>query len=280
MSTRFETALAAAAAASGIIRTGFARLREIDVQEKAPGDVATEVDVQAEAAIRTIIWRDFPCDTILGEEGGEHPGPGVSSTTSESGVRWIVDPLDGTFNFVHGFPHCAVSIAVESYAQHEKTCGADWTKSVNIAVIANPFTNELFSAKRGEGAFLNGVRLRVGTRLGLADALVGVVLPGGKNQAFDGVWEKVEAVARASGQIRRTGSAALDLAYVAAGRLDGFFVMSLRKWDIAAGALLVTEAGGTVTDLRGGNGYMRDEQCVAGNETLVANLVNVLNYQA
>jgi myo-inositol-1(or 4)-monophosphatase len=127
---------------------------------------------------------------------------------------------------------------------------------------------------------LNGARLRVGTRLDLADALVGVVLPGGKNKAFDAVWEKVHAVARASGQIRRTGSAALDLAYVAAGRLDGFFVMSLRKWDIAAGALLVTEAGGTVTDLRGGNAYMHDEQCVAGNEVLVTNLVNVLHYKA
>jgi myo-inositol-1(or 4)-monophosphatase len=125
---------------------------------------------------------------------------------------------------------------------------------------------------------LNGARLRVGTRLDLADALVGVVLPGGKNKAFDAVWEKVDAVARASGQIRRTGSAALDLAYVAAGRLDGFFVMSLRKWDIAAGALLVTEAGGIVTDLRGGNAYMHDEQCVAGNEVLVTNLVNVLHY--
>jgi myo-inositol-1(or 4)-monophosphatase len=278
MSTRFETALVAAQAASAIIRAGFARLREIHVHEKAPGDVATEVDAQAEAAIREIIWRDFPCDTVLGEEGGEHRGPGVSSTTSESGVRWIIDPLDGTFNFVHGFPHCAVSIAVESSAQSDNTCGADLPKLVHIAVIANPFTNELFSAKKGEGAFLNGARLRVGTRPSLSDALVGVVIPGGKNQAFEAVWEKVDAVARASGQIRRTGSAALDLAYVAAGRLDGFFVMSLRKWDIAAGALLVTEAGGAVTDLRGGNAYMHDEQCVAGNEVLVANLVNVLNY--
>jgi myo-inositol-1(or 4)-monophosphatase len=141
MSTRFETALAAAHAASAIIRAGFARLREIDVHEKAPGDVATEVDAHAEAAIREIIWREYPCDTILGEEGGEHRGPGVSSTTSESGVRWIVDPLDGTFNFVHGFPHCAVSIAVESSAQSDNTCGADLPKLVNIAVIANPFTN-------------------------------------------------------------------------------------------------------------------------------------------
>jgi myo-inositol-1(or 4)-monophosphatase len=268
MTTRFEIALEAAAAASEIIREGFARLREIDVSEKSPGDVATDVDARAEAAIREIVWRAFPCDTILGEEGGEFAGPAVSPTISESGFRWIVDPLDGTFNFVHGFPHCGVSIALERAGE------------IVAAIVVNPFNHETFSAQKGEGAFLNGARLHVGGRVQLNDSLVGVVLPSSKSAQFEAVWKKVDAAARASGQIRRTGSAALDLAYVAAGRLDAFFVMSLRKWDIAAGALLVTEAGGAVTDLRGGNHTMRDENCVAGNATLVAMLVRALNYEA
>jgi myo-inositol-1(or 4)-monophosphatase len=268
MTTRYEIALNAAAAASEIIREGFARLNEIGVKEKTPGDVATQVDARAEAAIRAIIWRAFPCDTILGEEGGEHIGPAVGPTITESGYRWIVDPLDGTFNFVHGFPHCGVSIALE--------CAGEMV----VAIVANPFNNETFAAQKGQGAFLNGKRLRVGARTQLNDSLVGVVLPSSKSAQFDSVWMKVDAVARASGQIRRTGSAALDLAYVAAGRLDAFFVMSLRKWDIAAGALLVTEAGGMVTDLRGGNHYMRDENCAAGNDILVAKLVRALNYEA
>jgi myo-inositol-1(or 4)-monophosphatase len=268
MTTHFEIALEAAAAASEIIREGFARLREIDVSEKSPGDVATDVDARAEVAIREIVWRAFPCDAILGEEGGEFAGPAVSATISESGFRWIVDPLDGTFNFVHGFPHCGVSIALERSGE------------IVAAIVVNPFNHETFSAQRGEGAFLNGARLHVGGRVQLNDSLVGVVLPSSKSAQFEAVWKKVDAAARASGQIRRTGSAALDLAYVAAGRLDAFFVMSLRKWDIAAGALLVTEAGGVVTDLRGGNHTMRDENCVAGNTALVAMLVRALNYEA
>ncbi len=267
MNTRFEIALQAAAAASEIIREGFARLAEIDVKEKSPGDVATEVDARAEAAIQHVIWRNFACDIILGEESGEHVGPAVSPTMSESGYRWIVDPLDGTFNFVHGFPHCGVSIALEHAGE------------IMAAVVANPFNNEIFSAQKGEGAFLNGTRLRVSVRTQLADALVGVVLPSARSTLFPTVWKKVEAVAHASGQIRRTGSAALDMAYVAAGRLDAFFVMSLRKWDIAAGALLVTEAGGTVTDIRGGNDHLREENCAAGNAALVALLVRALNYE-
>ncbi len=268
MKTRFEIAVDAAAAASEIIREGFARLAEIEVREKTPGDVATQVDALAEAVICKIIWRAFPCDTILGEEGGEQLGPAVNATVTESGYRWVIDPLDGTFNFVHGFPHCGVSVAVEVLGE------------IIVAIVANPFNNETFVARKGEGAYLNGRRLQVGVRTLLSDALVGVVLPSAKSAQFDAVWKKVELVARASGQIRRSGSAALDMAYVAAGRLDGFFVMSLRKWDIAAGALLVAEAGGAVSDLRGGNDYLRDENCVAGNARLVAMLVHALNYEA
>ncbi len=260
---RREVAIAAARAAASIIRDGLARLRASDVIEKAPGDFATKTDRAAEAEIRRILWEAFPSDSILGEEGGAQDGP----QSPASGWQWVVDPLDGTYNFVHGFPHCAISIAA--------ICAAG---TVEVAVVKNPFNTEFFHAERGQGAFMGDVPMQVGTREFLGDAMVAVVLPSGQHPDFAHVWPRVELVARASGQIRRTGSAALDLAYVAAGRMDAFFVMSLRKWDIAAGALLVTEAGGMVTDLRGGDGYLESEQCVAGNALLVPQLVTILNF--
>jgi myo-inositol-1(or 4)-monophosphatase len=242
---RLSTARAAAERACACIRAGALRLHD--------------VAVHAEVLIRETIAEAHPDDAVLGEEAGLIGGQG-----EPSGWRWIVDPLDGTYNFVHGFPHCAVSIAVMHGA------------SIEHAVIAQPFTGEVFMASRGQGARCNDLPLRVGTRSALADALIGIVLPGGQHPAFATVWSRFEAVARASGQVRRTGSAALDLAYVAAGRLDGFFVMSLRAWDIAAGALLVQEAGGVVTDLAGGNRFFATEQCIAGNAMLVPQLVAAL----
>jgi myo-inositol-1(or 4)-monophosphatase len=236
---------------------------------KSPGDVVTEIDRAAEQMICNTIWAAFPHDAVVGEEGGALPGP----CTPPSGFQWVVDPLDGTYNFVHGFPHCAVSIAGICAA------GTALAKTV-VAVVVNPFNDECFSAEAGAGAFCNGAALKVGMRQSLSESIVGVVIPGGASAAFDRVWPRVEAVARKSGQIRRTGAAALDLAYVAAGRLDAFFVMSLRRWDIAAGALLVTEAGGIVTDLTGGNRYLETEQIIAGNAQLVPQLVSVLKSNA
>ncbi len=256
---RRSTARAAAERACACIRAGALRLREVAVHAKAPGDVATEIDAEAEVLIRETIAGQHPDDAVLGEEAGLIDGQGAPS-----GWRWIVDPLDGSYNFVHGFPHCAVSIAV----MHGAT--------IEHAVIAQPFTGEVFVATRGQGARCNDQALQVGTRAALSEALIGTVLPGGHHPAFAAVWPHFEAVARVSGQVRRTGSAALDLAYVAAGRLDGFFVMSLRAWDIAAGALLVQEAGGVVTDLAGGNRFFATEQCIAGNGLLVPQLVAAL----
>lgn len=261
MTTRHDVGVRAVKAAASIIRDGYARLRSTDVHQKAPGDWVTDIDLAAEREIRRVIWDAFPGDAILGEEGGAQAGPGTNAT----GWQWIVDPLDGTYNFVHGHPHVSTSIGC-----------LDPQGWIDIAVVKDPFRVETFHAQRGRGAFSGDVPLRVNARDQLTDALVAMVLPAAQNPAFEGVWPTFEALTRGCGQIRRTGSAVLDLAYVAAGRLDAFVVMSLRKWDIAAGALLVQEAGGMVTDLTGGSEFLAHEQVIAGNASLVAQIVECI----
>ena len=240
------------------------------LHEKSANDFATETDRRIEAQIAEAIAAAFPGDALLGEEGGER----LLGAGPPTNVRWIVDPLDGTYNFVHGFPYIATSVAIEAGGV------------VQCGVIGNPLTGEIFSAGRGFGAWRHPAcdaaptPMSVSTCPSLNRALVGTVLPSGTSPSFATVLPAWTAIASASGSVRRTGAAALDLAHVAAGAMDGFFVMSLAEWDAAAGALLVTEAGGRVCDFDGGDQFLRTNQVIAGNANVVAAMIPLLKAHA
>ncbi len=267
---RLQLALEIVDATGEMIRAAFDARQHVTT-EKAANDLATETDSAVEIFIATKIAAAFPGDVLLGEEGGER----ALSDSAASGIRWIVDPLDGTFNFVHGFPYIATSIAIERNGV------------IEAGVIANPVNHEIFYAERGTGAWLRQAspagaddailqRLQVSSTGQLDRALVASVLPSAASTSFDRVLPAWLAVTRAVGSIRRTGAAALDLAHVAAGRLDGFFVMSLASWDAAAGALLVQEAGGAVCDFSGGDEFLETNQVVAGDVNTANALAEVL----
>lgn len=265
MNPRLQLALLLVRQTGVEIRRAFERRSHV-LHEKSMNDFATETDRAVEAQIAAAIARAFPGDVLLGEEGGER----VLGEQPGGDVRWIVDPLDGTYNFVHGFPYIATSIAIE--VRGVVQCG----------VVGNPLTGEIFSAERGRGAWRHGPQseqpqqLSASTCPSLNRALVGTVLPSGTHPLFATVLPAWTAIAQASGSVRRTGAAALDLANVAAGAMDGFFVMSLASWDAAAGALLVTEAGGHVCDFDGGSRFLHSNQVIAGNARVVAEMVALL----
>ncbi|TAG49041.1 MAG: inositol monophosphatase [Betaproteobacteria bacterium] len=265
---RISLAQALAGESNEMIRSAMAR-RDHVLNEKSANDFATDTDAAIESHIATRIAQLFPGDTLLGEEGGER----VLGGRTASGVRWIVDPLDGTYNFIHGFPYVACSIAIEING------------SIHAGVIGAPLQDELFVAVRNGGAWLHRgaatpQRLSVSDCNSLERALIGSVLPSASATSFDRVLPAWTAVARGAGSIRRTGAAALDLAQVAAGRMDGFFVMSLSSWDAAAGSLLVTEAGGVVCDFSGGGEFLRTNQVIAGTPAVSKALVRVLTEYA
>ncbi len=264
MNPRLQLALELAREASDEIARAFHE-RNHALTEKSGNDFATETDKSVEAQIARRIAQAFPGDRLLGEEGGEQR----LGDAPETGVRWIVDPLDGTFNFVHGFPYIATSIAIEANGE------------IQVGVIANPLTREIFSAGKGFGAWRHRADqppepLSVSGATQLNKALVGSVLPSAANESFETVLPAWIDVARAAGSIRRTGAAALDLAHVAAGQLDGFFVMSLASWDAAAGALLVREAGGRVCDFAGGDEFLQTNQVIAGTIEVVTQMAQML----
>jgi myo-inositol-1(or 4)-monophosphatase len=268
MNPRLQLALTLVRETSSQIANAFVARTHV-LHEKSANDFATETDQRIEAHIANAIAHAFPGDVLLGEEGGER----LLGSGPATGMRWIVDPLDGTYNFVHGFPYFATSIAIE--ADGVVQCG----------VIGNPLTGEMFSAGRGFGAFRHArdgetVRLAVSACPSLNRALVATVLPSGGSPAFDQVFPAWSGIARAAGSVRRTGAAALDLAQVAAGAFDGFFVMSLAAWDAAAGALLVTEAGGRVCDFSGGNAFLHTHQVIAGTPKVVADMLPLLQLHA
>ena len=265
MNPRLQLALTLVRQTGIEIRRAFEQRSHV-LHEKSANDFATETDRRVEAQIAEAIAAQFPGDVLLGEESGER-ALGVGAPTH---VRWIVDPLDGTYNFIHGFPYIATSIAIEVGGV------------VQVGVIGNPLTSEIFSAERGLGAWRHApnvvepTRLSVSTCSSLNRALVGTVLPSGTHPTFTTVFPAWTAVAQGSGSVRRTGAAALDLAHVAAGAMDGFFVMSLAAWDAAAGALLVTEARGRVCDFDGGDNFLHTNQVIAGNAHVVAEMIPLL----
>ena len=248
-------AVKAARRAGGIINRAARNLDIVAVQEKAANDFVSEVDREAEAAIIRTLREAYPDHSILAEESG---------ASGNSEYRWIIDPLDGTTNFLHGFPQYAIAIAL----MHKEV--------VTQAVIYDPGRNDLFTASRGRGSFLNDQRMRVGKRP-LRLGLIGTGLPFKDQQAhLDAYLAMLRDVMRSATSVRRAGSAALDLAYVAAGRLDGFWEIGLSPWDIAAGALMITEAGGLVGDLEGEAHYMKSGNIVAGSPRVFGELLQTL----
>jgi myo-inositol-1(or 4)-monophosphatase len=236
-------AVKAARRAGSVINRAARDLEGVTVTRKRQNDFVTEVDHEAEAAIIEVLRRAYPGHAILAEESGAHG-------TSE--YEWIIDPLDGTTNFIHGFPQYAVSIALRHRGVLEQ------------AVVYDPGRNELFTATRGRGAFLNDRRIRVSKRAKLAEALIGTGFPFRDLQHLDEYMAAFKLVTRETAGIRRAGAAALDLAYVAAGRLDGFWEIGLAAWDMAAGALLILEAGGLVSDFDGESNYLDRGSIVCG----------------
>lgn len=244
MSATLNIAVRAARQAGDFLLRAAERLHEIRVETKGPNDYVSEVDREAERRIIDILRRAYPDHAILAEESGAH---------GQNAFEWVIDPLDGTTNFLHGFPFYCVSIALRARGRLE--CG----------VIYDPVHNDLFTAVRGGGARLNDHRLRVTDRPDLDGALIGTGFPFRAHVHLEGYLGAFKAVFGHTGGIRRAGSAALDLAYVAAGRFDGFWEVGLSPWDMAAGALLVQEAGGIVSDLAGGTEFMTSGNIVAGN---------------
>ena len=253
-----NTAIKAARSAGTIINRASLDLDLLKVNTKAPNDFVTEVDHAAEAAIIETLLGAYPGHGILAEESGSAHG------AKDSEYVWIIDPLDGTTNFIHGFPVYAVSIALAFRGQ------------VQQAVVYDPNRNDLFYASKGRGAFLNDRRLRVSKRVRLAECLIGTGFPFRKGDDFKRYLQMFELVMQGCAGLRRPGSAALDLCYVAAGRTDGFFETGLSPWDIAAGALLVTEAGGLVGNFTGEADYLYQREVVAGSPKIYGQLVNLL----
>jgi myo-inositol-1(or 4)-monophosphatase len=245
--------------AGAIINRATRDLDLIAITRKRHNDFVTEVDKAAEAAIIEVLHRAYPDHAILAEESGATAG-----SQGESEYTWIIDPLDGTTNFIHGFPQYAVSIAL----RHKGL--------LTQAVIFDPTKNELFTGTRGRGAFLNDRRIRVAKRTQLADALIGTGFPFRGFETLDEYLGMFRALTARTAGLRRAGSAALDIAYVAAGRLDGFWEMGLSPWDMAAGALLVQESGGLVGDFRGEPGYLASGRIVCGSPKIFAQMLQVI----
>ncbi len=241
----------AARAAGGVLLRNMNRLDAINVIEKDRLDYASEVDEQAEQAVIKELRRAYPDAGFLGEEGGTQGRKG--------GALFVIDPLDGTSNYLHGFPHWCVSIAMVEQGE------------VQHGVIFDPLRNELFTASRGSGAVLNDRRIRVAERKDLDGAMLATGFAPRERANAPAQLECLRELLRSAEDIRRTGSAALDLAYVACGRSDGFFEAGLKPWDIAAGVLLVREAGGRVSDFKGAQTGPMDARGIHGRQLLAGN---------
>ena len=260
MQATLTIAINAAREAGKIIFRNIERIDSLNVQVKEKNDYVSEVDHQAEQEIVNIIHRAYPNHGILAEESGTTIG---KSDGDE--YQWIIDPLDGTTNFLRGFPQYSVSIAL----RHKQR--------LEVAVIYDPFKDELFCAGRGNGATLNDRKIRVSKLINYEGCLLGTGFPYRENQNIDTYLASLRELMLHTSGIRRAGSAALDLAYVAAGRLDGFWEFGLNTWDIAAGCLLVQEAGGLVGDPQGGATHLETGNIVAANPKIFRLMLNSIH---
>ncbi|MGI1678602.1 MAG: inositol monophosphatase [Cellvibrionaceae bacterium] len=258
MEPMLTVALNAARKASVLVERALERLDKVTVEIKTRNDFVTQVDKAAEKEIIYNLRKAYPTHSIRAEESGEHIG-------EDPDYEWIIDPLDGTTNFIHGIPHFAISVACVYKGRLEH------------AVIIDPVKREEFTASRGKGAHLNDRRIRVSELQKLDGGLIGTGIPF-NGLAFENMTAYLACLQDIAGQtagIRRPGAAALDLAYVAAGRFDGFWELNLKPWDMAAGVLLIKEAGGMVSDFKGANNQMNSGNIVAGNPKVFKELLKI-----
>ena len=249
--------LKAARKAARTLKRDFGEIEHLQVSLKGPANFVTAADRRAEQILHEELVLARPGYGFLGEEGGMREG-------ADKTHRWIVDPLDGTMNFLHGIPHFAISIALEREG------------TIVAGLIYNPANDELFTAERGKGSFVNDQRLRVAARTRLADAVVACALPHPSRGDPELTRKEHIATQGKVAGLRRFGAASLDLAWVAAGRFDAYWERGLSPWDIAAGIILVREAGGYVTDLEGGDAMLASGDILAGNENIQRELLRTL----
>lgn len=250
-----NVAVRAARAAGNLIARNINRVEGLAVHEKERMDFVSEVDRMAEQLIIRDLRRAYPGHAFVGEETGEQ---------GRSRQTWVIDPLDGTHNFLRGFPHFCVSIAM-----------LDAGDPI-YGVIYDPLRDETFTASKGDGAFLNERRIRVTSRESVAGALLCTGFPYRQRRHLDAQMDMTKALLGSAEDVRRTGSAALDLAYIACGRIDGYYETGLKVWDMAAGCLLVREAGGRYCDMAGRDGIPESGNLVAGNHKVVFDMVNII----
>ncbi|MEP6792625.1 MAG: inositol monophosphatase family protein, partial [Ramlibacter sp.] len=253
-----NVAVKAARAAGAIINRAALDVESVRISQKQVNDFVTEVDHASEEVIIETLLTAYPGHGIWAEESGKAHG------AKDSDLVWIIDPLDGTTNFIHGFPVYCVSIALANRGKVEQAC------------IYDPSRNDLFTATKGRGAYMNDRRLRVSKRIDLKQCLVSTGFPFRPGDNFNSYLKMMSDVMQRTAGLRRPGAAALDLAYVAAGFTDGFFETGLSPWDVAAGSLLVQEAGGLVGNFSGDSDFLEQKECVAGNPKIYAQLVSIL----
>jgi myo-inositol-1(or 4)-monophosphatase len=259
-----NTAVKAARRAGTIINRASLDLDLLKVGRKAPNDFVTEVDRSAEAAIIEVLANAYPDHDFLAEETGT-AGAATKNNAAASEYVWIIDPLDGTTNFIHGFPQYAVSIALSYRGQ------------ITQAVVYDPVHNDLFVASKGKGAMLNDRRIRVSQRDRLDESLIGTGFPFRDFSTLDLYVAMFKEFTQKTAGVRRPGAAALDLAYVACGRLDGFFEIGLMPWDAAAGSLLITEAGGLIGNFKGEENYLFHENIIGASPKIFGQMVTMLS---
>ncbi len=253
-----NVAVKAARAAGSIINRAALDIESVRISQKQANDFVTEVDHAAEQAIIETLLTAYPGHGIWAEESGREHG------AKDSEFVWIIDPLDGTTNFIHGLPVYCVSIALAVKGKIEQ------------AVVYDPTRNDLFTATKGRGAYLNDRRIRVSKRINLKDALISTGFPFRPGDNFANYLTMMGDVMQRTAGLRRPGAAALDLAYVAAGFTEGFFETGLQPWDVAAGSLLVTEAGGLVGNFTGEADFLEQQECLAGNPRVYGQLITIL----
>ena len=259
MHPMLNTAIKAARRGATIINRASFDLDRLEITEKQHNDYVSDVDKSAEAAIIDVLISAYPGHAVLAEESGAS-----ANLHDDNEHVWIIDPLDGTTNFLHGFPQYCVSIALQ------------FRGIITQAVIFDPTRNEMFTATKGAGAYLNDKRIRVTKRDKLADSLLGTGFPFRNNAEIDAYLPMFKLMSGKCQGLRRPGAAALDLAYVATGRLDGFFEKNLKPWDIAAGSLLVSEAGGLIGTFAGESDYLYKGDVIAGTPKVFGQMVGLL----
>lgn len=243
-----ELAISIAYQAGEILRKNIGKITADDVEDKLPFDYVTEIDKACEQLIIDSIKKNFPDHEILAEESGKNQ--------NNHSFRWIIDPLDGTTNFIHGYPHSSISIALQK------------DDEVILGVIHDPYRDELYFAEKNNGAYCNGRPIQVSRQTNVNNCLIATGFPFKSRHLLDQYWQVLSSIFMEVSGIRRTGSAALDLAYVACGRFDGFWELKLSPWDVAAGAIIIEEAGGKITDFEGKKNHIWSGDVIASNSII------------